>query len=384
MEKILSEFKEICDHPYSRAVKWKADGSRKVVGILPMYFPDEIVHAAGALPITLFGDDEPITLADGHLMVNVCNLLRSTFDSLLKDKYNFLDGIALLHVCDQVRFFINVWQMDHPMAFFHQMWRPYTMDESSRVFLMSELERLKTNLESFTGKKITPEGLKRSIGIYNQSRSMMRSLNQLRSDHPGIIKAEDMVHVTASSMLIPREEHNELLQALLSKLDGMKVSEDTRQRIVVAGHPCEIPHDDLLELIEDAGLVIVDDDFFTGGRLFAKDIRENNDPLEAITDYYMEAIPCSTYHYPANWVDGSKKYSPYGDYLIDMVKKGKAKGIVLLRLMYCDPLDMEFVLLKKRLEEEGIPLLYLFADSVSTSLEPIRTRVQAFMETMKY
>ena len=382
MDKILAEFKEICDHPFSRAVKWKADNAKKIIGVLPMYFPDEMIHAAGMLPVTLFGDDEPITLADGHLMVNVCNLMRSTFDSLLKGKYDFLDGVGLLHVCDQVRFFIHVWQLDHPLPFFHQMWRPYKMDNSSRPFLEGELKRLKSNLETFTGQEITSEALRKSIAIYNESRAMMRKLNQFRSDYPGIISAEDMVRVVTSSMLIPREEHNKLLGALLSKLEATKAQQDKRIRIVAAGHPCEIPNDKLLHLIEEAGLVIVDDDFFTGGRLFAIDVKADGDPIEAFTDYYLNAVPCTTYHYPESWVDGSKAYSPYGDYLIDLVKKSKAKGIVLLKLMYCDPIDMEFVLLKKRLEEEGIPLLYLFADSASTSLEPIRTRVQAFTETL--
>src|SRR5665647_1717560 len=113
MEKILAKFKELCEQPYRRAAEWKNVSNRKVFGCIPMYFPDEIIHAAGALPVTLFGSDEPITMADKHLMTNACHPFRSTFDSLLKGKYDFLDGIATLHICDQVRFFAEVWQLDH-------------------------------------------------------------------------------------------------------------------------------------------------------------------------------------------------------------------------------------------------------------------------------
>ena len=136
MEKTLAVFKEACHQPYLKAAKWKAENARKIIGVTPMYFPDEMVHAAGVLPVTLFGDSDPITLGDGHLMVNVCHILRSTFDGLLKGKYDFLDGVGILHVCDQVRFFIDTWQLDHPFPFFHQMWRPYKLDSSNRPFLV--------------------------------------------------------------------------------------------------------------------------------------------------------------------------------------------------------------------------------------------------------
>ena len=90
MKDILVEFKDCCDHPYKRVAELKSARNTKIIGILPMYFPEEIVHAAGAIPITLFGSDEPITLGDSHMMTNACDQVRSSFDSLLKGKYDFV------------------------------------------------------------------------------------------------------------------------------------------------------------------------------------------------------------------------------------------------------------------------------------------------------
>ncbi len=121
MEEILATFRDYCEKPYERAAQIKAAGKTKIIGCLPMYFPEEIIHAAGALPVTLFGSDDPITLGDGHLMTNACDQVRSSFDSLLKGKYDFLDGIAAIYICDQVRFYLEVWQLDHPVDFFHHL-----------------------------------------------------------------------------------------------------------------------------------------------------------------------------------------------------------------------------------------------------------------------
>lgn len=383
MESVLARFKAICEQPSQPALQWKEMNKGKVIGTLPMYFPDEIIHAAGALPVTLFGNDnEPITLGDKHMMTNACHQVRSSFDLLLKGHYDFLDGMAALHVCDQVRFFLEVWQLDHPLPFFHEMWRPYKLHDTSRDLLASELRRLVDALGQFTGHQITADDLQNSISIYNHSRTMMRKLNQLRSQRPGVISAADMAHVVTASLLMPREEHTQLLAQLVSAVEAADVPQDNRIRIVAAGHPCDPPDDQLLDLIEAQGLVIVDDDFFTGGRYFAEDVRSDIDPVDAFVEYYMNSIPCTTYHYADIWKGEIEKTSPYAEYIIDKVKKGQAAGVAVLRLMYCDPLDLEYVLLKNRLNQEGIPYLSLFTETGPGAVEASRTRLEAFAETL--
>jgi benzoyl-CoA reductase subunit C len=384
MEDILTMFKDYCERPYERATQLKVTRNTKIIGCLPMYFPEEIIHAAGALPVTLFGSYEPITLGDGHMMTNACDQVRSSFDSLLKGKYDFLDGIAAIHVCDQVRFFLEVWQLDHPITFFHQMWRPYKLDSTNQVFLNSELKRLISSLEEFMGTKITSEALQGSISIYNESRAMMRKLNDFRKERSGIISASDMVRIVASSMFIPREEHNDLLGQLISRLEQNEAPVSQKQKVIVIGHPCAIPETELLDLIEDNGMVVIDDDFFTGGRYFSRDVSASGDPIEAFVDYYTNAIPCTTSHFADNWIETGKSYSPYADYVINLMKQGQAKGIVVIKEMYCDPFDMEFVLLKKRFEEEGIFYLTVATEHGLGPLEAIRTRVQAFAETLRF
>jgi len=384
MEDILAKFKAYCEQPYERAAQLKATRNTKIIGSLPMYFPEEIIHAAGALPVTLFGSDEPITLGDGHMMTNACDQVRSSFDSLLKGKYDFLDGIATIHVCDQVRFFFEVWQLDHPVEFFHQMWRPHKLDSTNQIFLKSEIERLISSLEKFMGTKITTEALQASIRIYNESRAMMRKLNDMRKERPGIISAADMVRIVAASMFIPREEHNELLGQLIAKLEQKEVPVSQKQRVIVVGHPCGIPETELLDLIEDNGMAVVDDDFFTGGRYFSRDVSASGDPVDAFVEFYTNAIPCTTMHFADNWIETGKSYSPYADYVINLMKEGQAKGIVVVKEMYCDPYDMEFAMMKKRFEEEDIRYLTVATEHGMGALEAIRTRVQAFEETLRF
>lgn len=380
MDEIITRLNEYVQNPYHRAMQWKKESNNKAIGCLPMYCPEEIIHAAGALPVTLFAGDGPITMGDRHIGKNVCHHIRSTYDSLLKGEYDFLDGIAGVHVCDQVRFFMQTWQLDHPFAFFHEICRPYKIDETNRQFLISELNRLVVALEEFTGNRIDDDALRKSIAIYNRSRAMMRQLYQLRREKPGIVSASNMVNIIVSSMLMPREEHNQMLERLLGVIGENKRLPRRGRKIVAIGSLCAIPDRGILDLIEGQGLVIADDDFYAGGRYIFNDISSELNPIEAIADCHKNSVPCTTYNYDD--LRGGKTRSHYADYIVDMVKQNEAEGLLVFRISYCDPFDMEYVLLKKRLTEENIPFFPLFYEPGRGVSEAIRTRVAAFAESL--
>ncbi len=60
--------------PYGASREAK-HGGRKVVGVTPMHFPEELVHAAGALPVVLQESNEPVTMGFGHIYPFYCGFL---------------------------------------------------------------------------------------------------------------------------------------------------------------------------------------------------------------------------------------------------------------------------------------------------------------------
>src|SRR3546814_16406766 len=59
---ILGELAGVASDPHGYAAAWKQETGRKVIGVFPMNFPSELVHAAGALPLVVQEDEAPITL----------------------------------------------------------------------------------------------------------------------------------------------------------------------------------------------------------------------------------------------------------------------------------------------------------------------------------
>ena len=56
IEVLLNQFKEASDHPYRRIKAYKEQG-KKVIGVLPYYAPEELVYAAGMVPMGIWGSN---------------------------------------------------------------------------------------------------------------------------------------------------------------------------------------------------------------------------------------------------------------------------------------------------------------------------------------
>ena len=381
-QQALSEFGEVFGDPYKRAKEWKKSNKREVIGCLPMYVPEEIIHAAGMLPITIFEDEEPVALADKHLQTNTCELIRSTFDMTLRGKLDFLDGLVIPEICDQLRFFGDVWEKDHPFPYFDHLWTSLKLDEVSRAFLIQEWNRFKSTLGEFAGKEISDQTLWESIQHKPRHSILQRKLYTLRREKPGLISAKDMVKVVVSSMLMPKEEHSKLLTELIKDIRKETPPTNEKIKVVLVGKPCTIPEEKMLDLIEEVGMVVVDDDLYAGGRYPATDVLVGRHPIEALVDYQLNMIPCTTRQNPA-YFSVTEPAPDYSDYVIQMVKRSSAKGAIILKVMYCDPFDLEYPYLVERLSAEGIPYFALTTGYEMESSESIRTRLQAFREMIE-
>ena len=143
---------------------------------------------------------------------------------------------------------------------------------------------------------------------------------------------------------------------------------DKGVKLVLDGHVVEPL--DLLDLIEEAGGYVVGDDLTVGSRCIAEDISLDGDPLQAIIDQHISSPPYSGYFDPR--VDR-------GQYLLNLVEKAGAEGVIFLILYQCDPYVYDYPDLKKALNKAGIPNLMIQTEISTTSLAQIRTRLQAFV-----
>lgn len=373
MNDIIGELATIAQNPLQRARRWKEAGGR-VIGCFPMYVPEEIIHASGILPIALLGTNETVTLADRYLQPYLCHVPRSNLDLALKGRLDFLDGIVFPNICDVLLFLPDIWSIHHPLPFQHTILvAGKTNSASSQRYLISEFNRLRGALEGFTQREISDDDLRQSIVTYNENRDLLRKVYRTRAEKPGVFRARDVATVIMTSMLMPKEEHSALIRELLEKSENERGrQQDNNVKLVVSGDPCDQPQWEILDLIEELGATVVNDDLYVGRRYFATNVSESIPPIEALAEHYVNDVPCPTKH------NQDKKYA---EYLSDLAEESGAQGVIILMVKYCEPYSFAYPVVKAELARRGIPHLLIEVDP-PISLGATRTRLEAFIETL--
>ncbi len=378
MREVIDKFSSVLENPYEAMKESKETQGKKAIGCAPMHFPEEIVYAAGVLPLLLQESAEPVTTGYGYIYPFYCGFVRSLIDLAVKGKLDFLDGLIFPDTCLQMRGTFGILQIELPPRYleFVQM-PPYLREASAFAEMMESYQRLRVALEDYTGRRITQESLREAIALYNWDRALLRKLYELRKANPGVLRSQDILAIVLSSMVMPKAEHGKLLEKLLSELEKQPVS-DQRPRVIVSGHLCQAPKPDLLDMIEDLGAVIVNDDLYTGYRYFAIDAATSGDPWEALVRRYLSLpFPCASRSMPARGEDD------WGEYLIRMARRDKAQGIILLMVKFCEPHIMYYPYIKEVLTTAGVPHLLIETEHEVVSLGGVKTRIQAFVEMLR-
>lgn len=373
IEDLIDSLADITEDPYKRARDWKEATGGKVIGCFPMHIPEEIISAAGMLPVTLLGNDKTISLADEYLQPSVCHLARGNFGLALKGELNFLDGIIFPDICDVIKNLPDIWRRHYLLPLHHTLLVQGKLDSTStRNYLMSQFSQFKYRLEEIAGKEIDNQALRRSISLYNQNRELLNNLYQIRRASPELLRARDIAKVVMASMLMPKEEHNRLMHQFLKELSVGSKPLAKGIKVVLSGQLCDEPAWEILDLMEELGIMVVDDDLYVGRRYFATKVREDIDPIEALVEHYIHDIPCPTKHYQVN---------RWAEYLVDLVHDANAKAVIILMLKFCEVHAFDYPWLKVRLESEGIPHLLIEVEP-PLSVGRLRTSLEAFRETL--
>ncbi len=353
---MIEKFREAVEGRHDIAQRMKEQG-KKVVGSFCSYSPDEILHAAGLLPVRVFGSLEPITDSDAFMPTYYCPFCRTTLDEALKGRYEYLDGIVMAYSCEHIRGAFQSWKVHLPMDYAWMLDMPGQVNRpSAHTFYMHELKDFVQSLESHFGVEISEEKLTRSIEVFNRQRELIRELYEYRKSDPPLISGTEMYYVNVSGMLMPREEHVSLLEELLERVKGRGDAPRSGARLMITGSALFNPN--VFATVEEQGAVIVTDDLCVGTRYYWGSAPLNKAPLEAICERYMNRIVCPNKH-PAD--------SRY-EHILNMIKEFDVHGVLIIHQKFCDPHEFDRPHIEERLKKEKIPSAFLEIETtVSTS-----------------
>jgi benzoyl-CoA reductase subunit C len=374
LDQLLYQCRELLEDMSFPTVKgWRARGG-KVVGHFQVYFPEEIAHAGGALPFKVRGAPVEPTRADSHFGSYLCSILKTSLELALSQRVG-LDLFVTHPICDAARNLAGVWgrNVSYPCQILYLPQNPNSAH--SAEYLRGEYDRLRRVVEAVTGQAVSEPGLRRSLDVYNENRALLRRLYALKRESPWLVPADEAYVLVAVGGLLPREEHNALLQYALPLLERRGVKRQDRIRVVFEGGFCEQPPLDLIRAI-GRSCYVVDDDLLIGLRWLLSDVTANGDPLRDLAEAYLERSSYSPVQHDLR--------KPKEAMLLRRIREADAEAAIITAAKMCEPGLEEQVAYTKALERENIPYFVSEFEENMTSFDQLEIQLETFVENLLF
>jgi benzoyl-CoA reductase subunit C len=374
LEEILLLCRDLVEDPeYPTVRRWRENGG-KVVGHFQVYFPEEIVHAAGLLPVKICGAQVEGMEAESHFGSYLCSIIKTSLELALTKKIE-LDMFVTHPICDAARNLAAIWGRNFSYKC-QILYLPQNPNSRYSIkYLRDEYERLQGDVEAIAGRKITAADLRHSLAVYNEGRALMRELYAVKRETPWRLAADEAFVLIALAGFLPREEYNDFLRAVLPMLKSRPAKKQDKMRVVFEGGFCELPPVDLLQTIAQS-CYVVDDDLLIGLRYLLADVPLNGDPLFNLAEAYIEKSSYSPVQHDLR--------KPKEKMLLDRVKNAGAEAVILAAAKMCEPGLEEQVTYSKALDAEHIPYFISEFEENQTTFEHLGIQLETFVENILF
>lgn len=362
IKEMLAGFAEVANNPKAQLDKYLAEGKR-VIGVGPYHVPEELVHAAGAVPFGVWGAIGSSDNAKKYFPPFYCSICQMTLEM----------GMMITGLCDTLRAFSQNWKAAMgtkiPMIYVTNSQNRFI--EAGRTYAIDSYTEVKRGVEECANAIIENDDMLASIKLYNEWRAAMREFVELAGAHPAEVSVADRVAVINAGYYELKEEHLAQVKALNAELAKLPESTAGFNKIVLSGIYEDIPA--ITEILDANKYAVVADDLAKESRSFSREVPEVGCAIEALADGW-----CGLKEDP-------ELFDPKKAHLDALVKKAKdsgAQGVVILLAKFCDPEEFEAPLAMKALREAGIPVVTIEVDQSTESYEQARTQLETFKELL--
>ncbi|MBI5029711.1 MAG: 2-hydroxyacyl-CoA dehydratase [Chloroflexi bacterium] len=361
------------DTTFPTVKRWRENGG-KVLGHFQVYFPEEIAHAAGMLPVKLHGSQMERKRADSHFGSYICSIVRSSLELCLSGTVE-LDMFVTHPICDVARNLAGIWGRNFPFPS-QILYLPQNANSAYSVeYLRNEYDRVHLEIEKVTGKTVDIAALFNSIQVFNENRRLMRELYAIKRETPWLLSIDEAFVLVNLGGMMPREEHNELLTALIPQIKSRAAKKQDKIRVVYEGGFCETPPLDLLRVIGQS-CYVVDDDLLIGLRWLLDDVKGTGDPLWNLADAY---INCSSYS-PVQ----HDLRKPKEKMLAERVANSNAQAVIVSAAKMCEPGLEEQVAYSKHFDKTNLPYFVTEFEERMTAFDSLQIQLETFVESILF
>lgn len=367
LEQIIEQLMKISHDPRKQLERYQSEG-KKVVGCFPPYTPQELVMAAGMVPMGIWGSQTESYKVRAYVPAFCCPIMQSSLEMGLNGSMKGLSAVMIPPICDALRCITQNWKVGVPDIPMIPVTYPQNRTDAGIQFLKSEYEVIRARLEKVAGHPITEEDLKAALEISRQhSRAMLEFAEEARK-HPDRITPIIRHSVMKSAWFMEKKEHLALVKELTEELKKEPECDWKGGRVILSGITGE--PDELLKLLEEYGLMVDSDDLAQESRQYTAEIPEGDDALLCLAEQWKDR-KCSLVH------DTEKTRLVR---MCETAKEHQVQGVITCMMKFCDQEEYDLPVMNAMMKKLEIPVLALEIDQQPGTAEQLRTRIQTFAE----
>ena len=325
-------------------------------------------------------------IATYYMSNATCEYARALLERGLDGGYKFLDAMAGVDVCECMNRsmenmeLLGVADPDKKGFFWSNLDSPCIDNEDAVKHVVEQVTRkvLKPLHENY-GVDISDAAVRKAVDEHNEICRLITEIGEFRKlENPPITGYEFHI-LTLVTYVCPKylivEKLRETLEELKTREPDAK--KKFRAKVVLVGS--EIDDPELISLIEESGALVVADRFCYGSIPGRQEIvlNDDEDAVTQVVRNYLHTTLCVRQVEPAriqNRLDTAERL--YKDYHAD--------GIIYEQMKFCTYWSYERALASHIMQDEyHIPTLSIDRPYMSRSSGQLRTRVQAFVESIE-
>ncbi len=384
--KHLIYFERLLDGANNELVQQaKADG-KLALGYTCYFVPEVLLNLPGCFASRLRAPGTgSIDVGTYYMSSKICSYTRSILERGIEGGFDYLDALLSSETCQMMHRghehfeILDLVKKNNPRFFMTMMDVPFNDSPAAIDHYEEQLRtKLLDPLHDKLGVDTSDDAILAAIEAHNELCSLVRELGDMRKrDDPPITGYEfhviQLVTLTCPQYLIMDKLRETLEEVRTRETDGKR----PRARIVLTGS--EIDDPEFTKLLEDCGAAVVADRYCYGSLPGREEIEilHGETPLRAVARHYLKTSQCPRFMNRGK-ADGRKEY------IRELVREYKADGVIYNQMKFCEFWSYERVLGAHVLSEEmGIPTIGIERDYTLASAGQLRTRFQAFIESLE-
>lgn len=385
--KHLIYFESLLEDTNNELIRKAESEGDLALGYTCFHAPEVLMNLGNCFSVRLRAPHtNSMELATYYMANNSCEFARALLERALEGSFAFLHAMIGVDVCEANNRAIENMEIMHAHGedkdkfFYCNLDIPYSDDEDCVEHIREQVSRkiLKPLCENY-GIDTSDDAIRAAVSEHNEVCRILTEIGELRKlDIPPITGYEYAVLVLVS-YTCPKRLILPYLRETLEEIKNRKTDakKDYRVRVVVVGSEIDDPQ--LIKLIEGCGALVVADRYCYGSFPGRQEIilSDTEDALTQICRWYLQNTEC-----PRQSALHRVKYR--NDHVAQLVKDFNADGAIYEQMKFCTYWSYERVIASQVMPRDyGIHILSIDRPYISGQSGQLRTRVQAFVESLE-